>query len=59
MDPIIFTVVEEEDGWFVDGPHRIGPLPTRAAVVELAEELATWLRANGEDAHVVYARRLH
>lgn len=59
MDPITFTVVEEENGWFVDGPQRLGPFPTRAAVVELAEELATWVRANGEDAQVVYVRRLH
>jgi hypothetical protein len=59
MEPITFTVVEEETGWYVDSPHRIGPFPTRAAVVELAEELATWVRANGENAEVVYVRRVH
>ena len=59
MDPITFIVVEEETGWFVDGPQRLGPFPTRAAVVELAEELATWVRANGEEAHVIYANRPH
>ena len=59
MIPILFTVIERPEGWYVDGPHRLGPFPGRASVVELAEELASWVRADGEDALVLYVRPEH
>ena len=52
-----FTVCEDEAGWYVDGPSRIGPLSTRAGAIQLAEELASFIRGDGEDAEVVYAPR--
>jgi hypothetical protein len=54
-----FTVCEEEAGWYVDGPSRIGPFTSRAGAIQLAEELASFIRNDGEDAEVVYAPRPH
>lgn len=54
-----FAVAEEPAGWFITTPHRLGPFPSRAAVVEAAENLASWVRADGWDAQVIYAARLH
>jgi exo-beta-1,3-glucanase (GH17 family) len=54
-----FTVCEEEAGWYVDGPSRIGPFASRAGAIQLAEELASFIRNDGEDAEVVYAPRPH
>ena len=50
-------VAEEPAGWFITGPRRLGPFPSRGAVVEAAENLASWVRADGQDAEVIYASR--
>jgi len=54
---VTFAVAEEAAGWFISAPHRLGPFPSRGAVVEAAETLAFWVRADGQDAEVVYASR--
>lgn len=52
-----FAVAEEPAGWFITRPHRLGPFPSRGAVVEAAENLASWVRADGQGAEVIYASR--
>jgi hypothetical protein len=52
-----FAVAEEPAGWFITAPQRLGPFPSRAAVVEAAENLAAWVRADGKEAQVIYAPR--
>ena len=56
-DIVTFAVTEEPTGWFITGPRRLGPFPSRGAVIEAAENLASWIRADGQDAEVIYAAR--
>lgn len=52
---VTFAVGREPGGWFISAPQRIGPFPSRGAVVEAAEILASWVRDDGEKAVVIYA----
>jgi hypothetical protein len=52
-DVVTFSVAREPDGWFITEPYRMGPFPSRRAVAEAAEVLASWVRAGGEEARVV------
>ena len=56
-DIVTYVVAEELAGWFITGPRRLGPFPSRGAVVEAAENLASWVRADGQEAEVIYASR--
>jgi len=54
-DIVTFAVAREPGGWFFTGPQRVGPFPTRGAAFAAAEILASWIRADGQDAEVIYA----
>jgi len=54
-DIVTFAVAREPGGWFFTGPQRVGPFPTRVAAFAAAEILASWVRADGQDAEVIYA----
>ncbi len=44
MDPIIFRVRRLDEGWFVEGPQRMGPFVAREQAVDLAEGMAKAIR---------------
>ena len=57
MTRLIFTVVEEATGWFVNGGDPLGPFFSKQRAIDLAEGMVTAIRACGEEAELVVESR--
>jgi len=57
MTRIVFTVVEEATGWFVNGGDPLGPFLSRERAQDLAEGMVAAIRACGEEAELVVEHR--
>jgi hypothetical protein len=57
MTRIVFTVVEEATGWFVNGANPLGPFFSKARALDLAQGMVAAIRASGEDAELVVEHR--
>jgi hypothetical protein len=54
---MIFTVVEEATGWFVNGGESLGPFFSRERALDLAHGMVAAIRAMGEEAELVVEPR--
>ena len=52
MSRIVFTVVEEETGWFVNGAEPMGPFFSHARALDLAQGMVSAIRATGAEAEL-------
>ena len=57
MTRLIFTIVEEATGWFVNGGGPLGPSFSKQRAVDLAEGMVSAIRACGEEAELVLEPR--
>jgi hypothetical protein len=56
MTRIVFTVVEEATGWFVNGGDPLGPFLSKERAMDLAVGMVAAIRACGDDAELVEPR---
>jgi hypothetical protein len=52
MTRIVFTVVEEAAGWFVNGGDPLGPFFSHERALDLAQGMVAAIRASGGDAEL-------
>jgi hypothetical protein len=57
MTRMIFTVVEEATGWFVNGGDSLGPFFSKERALDLAQGMVAAIRAMGEEAEVLVEPR--
>ena len=57
MTRMVFTVVEEATGWFVNGGESLGPFFSKERALDLAQGMVTAIRAMGEEAELVVEAR--
>ena len=57
MTRMVFTVVEEATGWFVNGGDSLGPFFSRERALDLAQGMVAAIRALGDEAELVVEPR--
>lgn len=57
MTRMVFTVVEEATGWFVNGGESLGPFFSQERALDLAHGMVAAIRAMGEEAELVVEPR--
>ena len=52
--PIRLTVEQRPEGWFIVGPSHVnGPFHSRADTVQMAQDMAAYIRVSGGNVELV------